>query len=178
MGYLRRKEGREGIWLVCFQFFREFFGQFVIWGWGGRMSYSRVSGLGGVSPSFFGLFLFFFFVPCKVKEPHKKLNTTLQTLQVSVHKKNHPVPRNLPINFIESSSPTQTHKQTNNESNLQKELEAGPFSWVYILGNKSASWEGCFRHTFATTTKQRTPCSTLYSNHNNSQQKPMSNFVF
>jgi hypothetical protein len=137
------------------------FWSIFIWGWGEECSYSRVSGLGGVPPLFLVYFCFCFFGAVQSKRTSQDTKHYLTNFAGVSAQEEPPVPRNLPINFIESSVPHKpTNKQTNKESNLQKELEAGPFSWVYILGNKSASWGGCFLRTFATTTKKKNPCST------------------
>jgi hypothetical protein len=144
------------------------FGQ-ILFEVGGRMSYSRVSGLGGF-PFFLGFFLFFF-VPYKVKEPHKTLNTTLQTLQVSVHKKNHhQCHETHPQKLHRVIGPTQKHTHTSPQTkNLtcKRNSKLALFFGLYSR-QQECKLRGLFLSHICNQKKKPRVRLTLYFNHNNS----------
>ncbi len=125
-------------------------------------------------PSFFGLFLSFCGVQSKrTSQDTKRYRTNFAGVSAQEEP---PVPRNPPTNFIESSVP---HKHTNKQT---KNLTCKRNSrLVFFFRLYSRQQECKLRGLFVShicNKKKKTPCSTLYSNNNNSQQKPMSNFVF
>jgi hypothetical protein len=129
MGYLRRKEGRKGgdlgDLISMLPILPRVFGQFLF-EVGGKNVILTCKWVKGGSPSFFGLFLFFF---CAVQSKRTSQDTKhYLTNFAGVSAQEEPPSATKPAHKLHRViSPTQTHKQTNKESNLQKELEAGLF---------------------------------------------------